>query len=874
MENVYTNVSKRLLFATGLMQGQYIPVFMKDIMMIDHHTSHYYLKSSDENYGLMTFAYISNVTLFGSDLSRCKFYNLIGPVILARASNIFLRGEITFANIVASKWAAGSAIMLQVDSTLWLQEPLRADFCNNTAVIGGAIGSDQLVAEFCAIMYLPRNFINETNLPFMNISILFTNNSAALAGNSIYLQKLYTCSMRISPKIRVTDNQKIYSSTFEFVNKSNNGLLEMSSTPHEVCYCNGGLNDTKNINCARDTLTVPTIYTYPGKTFSICVVVVDEIKNPVFSSVYTTILSANATDDPDFQQWELGYGQNVATVNRNTCTILNFTLYFRANLTEPSNGTLAIYPSSEQRCIAIPITIMQCPLGFGLVNGSCNCNSYLMKKEYRCDIDKATLTKRDVTEWVGKDGDGSFIFSAHCPLKYCNRTDTVDVHNLHSLCLRNRTGILCGTCSSGLSSMLGGPDCRVCHNIWLLTIPVYAVVSILLVVLLFVLRLTITNGTINGAIFFANIFNINTYFFLGSRETRWLQMFVSWLNLELGFPICFFDGMTDLHASYLSYVIPVYLWLIVLVIIYLSRHSQKISNLTSRSAVPVLATLIHLSFSRLLRVAVDGLIFTQLVDEEGSLKRSVWYFNGNVDFCEKDHIGLFFLALLSLCLFVIPYTIFFTGVKYFLRFKVVNKYRPLIDAFCAPYKSKYSYWFGARLWLLVISYIIYAARRDDAYLIMLFLTVMLVCFTITQAVIMPYKNTLLNILELLYLTDSIIMYAVGLYTDYEGEIIIAANIVMTPAVLLFLGTIGYHVYAYILKEKFLLIRSQNFNEEEIEKHSEEESEKVTLNNSIQVMGTSPHVTYSALAVNTPFDPQHYLPGELREPLMESDSEDN
>ena len=876
MENIYSNVSKRLLFATGLVQGQYIPVFLKDIMMIDHHTSHYNIKSAEENYGLMTFAYISNVTLFGSDASKCKFYNLIGPALLVRASNLYITGEMSFVNIQASKWAIGSAIMLQVDSTLWLREPLRAEFCNNTAVLGGAIGSDQLVAEFCAMLYEPINFIHEDNLSSMNISMKFTNNSADLAGNSIYLQKLYTCTKRISPKIRIVDNQVLYNSTLEFVNKSDNGLLEMSSTPHEVCLCQGRVDETWNINCARDTLTVPRVSAYPGETFSICVLVVDEIHNPVHSFVYVSITSANAADLKDFKHWELGYGQNVATVHGTACTVLNFTLFFNkygVNLVEPSNGTLAIYPYGEQRCIAVPTTLMLCPLGFELVNASCDCNYYLGQLKFVCDINKKTLTKQDVTQWVGEDRDGTFLFSAHCPLKYCNQSDTIDVTNLGSICRHNRTGILCGGCSPGLSSMFGGPNCRKCSNLWLLTIPIYALASILLVVLLFLLRLTVTNGTISGAIFFANLFNINTYFFLGSRETKWLQLFISWLNLELGLPICFFHGMTDLHASYLSYIIPVYLWLIVLVIIYLSRHFQTISNLTSRTAVPVLATLIHLSFSRLLRLSVDGLIFTQLLNEKGEHERLVWYFNGNVDFCQKNHLGLLLLALISLCLFVIPYTVFFTGIKYFLRFKVVNKYRPLIDAFCAPYKSKYSYWFGVRLWLLVISYIVYASRRDDAYLVVLLTTVMLVCFTITQAVIMPYKNTLLNILELLYLADSIIMYTVALYTDYEGKIVIASSIVMTPAVLLFLATIAYHVYTYVLKEKFLSIRSRNLNVEDDEKESEE-SEKVALNNGVQASGVSPHATYAALAVDNPFDPKHYLPGELREPLIESDSDDH
>ena len=100
MNNVETNVSKRLLFATGLLQGQQFFVYLQDIRMIDNHTSHSNLKSATDNDGLLTFSYIFNVVINGTSLDNCKFYNLIGPVIVVRASNLFLTGEMTFANNV------------------------------------------------------------------------------------------------------------------------------------------------------------------------------------------------------------------------------------------------------------------------------------------------------------------------------------------------------------------------------------------------------------------------------------------------------------------------------------------------------------------------------------------------------------------------------------------------------------------------------------------------------------------------------------------------------------------------------------------------------------------------------------------------------
>ena len=77
MEDILTNVSMMLLFATGVSQSNSASVFLKDIRMIDHHASHDNLKSTTENYGLLTFSYVGNITLTGTSLEKCKFYHLI-----------------------------------------------------------------------------------------------------------------------------------------------------------------------------------------------------------------------------------------------------------------------------------------------------------------------------------------------------------------------------------------------------------------------------------------------------------------------------------------------------------------------------------------------------------------------------------------------------------------------------------------------------------------------------------------------------------------------------------------------------------------------------------------------------------------------------
>ena len=73
---------------------------------------------------------------------------------------------------------------------------------------------------------------------------------------------------------------------------------------------------------------------------------------------------------------------------------------------------------------------------------------------------------------------------------------------------------------------------------------------------------------------------------------------ISLLNLNVGFPLCFYEGMTMAVKVGLQFVFPVCIWGIAFGLIVLSKYSTKVSKYTSGSSVQVLATLFHLSFAK------------------------------------------------------------------------------------------------------------------------------------------------------------------------------------------------------------------------------------------------------------------------------------
>jgi len=598
MENVEANSSIRLLHVIQHFLYEEVTVVLKDIQMIGSNVAQDDISANADDSGLLSFRYV-NIALAGTGLDACKFVNLSGPVFSLEGSTLSLNGEVAFESIVAERWAKGAAIMLQMNSHLILQEPLHAVFSNNTAMYGGAIGSSETLTDACVLVYHPLSSVNESNISALNISLIFQNNKAYFAGNSIYISKLYTCSMLLSPDVHV-NLSVLYNSTFIFTSKTNNGLIEMSSSPYRPFSCSNNTDSR-----AHDV--------YPGQSFSICLIVVDEMNNQVYSSVYIKPFSNDGYKDLEEFDWTLK--NEVGVVNGTNCTCLNITIYTTYKNT--TKGTLAIYPTGQQTSLNVPVTLHRCPMGFQLNSGICNCDPWFRSNSFNCSIDKLAVIKPEPSAWVGLKNGNLMAFSLHCPDRYCNHSKEVYIDpytgEFENQCQYNRTGLLCGQCSSNFSSLIGSPKCKDnCSNYWIFTILMYAVMGILLVVVLSILRLTVAVGSINGIIFFANILNFNTYYFLQFSDTTWLNIFTSWLNLDLGFGFCLFEHMQPLHSTYLGFVVPIYLWLIVGVIIFISRYSQFIADLTGRSTVPVLATLIHLSYSRLLRLITDSLIMVRL----------------------------------------------------------------------------------------------------------------------------------------------------------------------------------------------------------------------------------------------------------------------
>ena len=140
---------------------------------------------------------------------------------------------------------------------------------------------------------------------------------------------------------------------------------------------------------------------------------------------------------------------------------------------------------------------------------------------------------------------------------------------------------------------------------------------------------------------------------------------------------------------------PAYIWVLVGLIIVVSHFSHRFANLLGNNPVSVLATLILLSYTKILRTLIMVLYVTYL--EYPTYNRMVWLYDGNIDYLSGKHIPLFLVSVLAFLFLFLPYTLLLLfgqrlqAISHLKFFSWVNRLKPFMDSYHAPYKAKHRY---------------------------------------------------------------------------------------------------------------------------------------------------------------------------------------
>ena len=790
-------------------------------------TGRSYFTSNSGKYGGGIYAEKSNISCSGAAnfLDNSVIHNGYsdgyGGAIHALSSTLMFGGAMEFVNNSAGY---GGAIALSGfgQSKMYLLSNTTMIFKGNVALHrGGALHVEDNPFTYCVFeTKLQSNFreacffqlfqYHQFNLvcdqydflPFYNyyegIHLLFQDNVANEAGSVLYGGNLDICAIYITywSSCWYTTGTVLFDG---LCNTEIASTLDVSSDPYHVCVCKDN-----HPECSE---AVTTREVYPGETIRIPVVAVGQ-RNGTTPAVIRA----------DWDGLEIGNLQNTQITNK-TCSLLQYTVL----ATDPEtagNRSIILYADEPCSRSGFPLTIkvkfLSCPDGFSLSSqGRCTCEERLQRYTTECDINGQSI-QRHSEFWVGFDNQSrGLILHPHCPFDYC-RSETINItlNNSDVQCDHNRSGILCGACQQHLSLALGSSRCLPCSNTFLVLIVPFATAGFALVIFLFICKVTVAAGTISGLILYANIIAVNKTVFFPSGETNILTVFIAWLNLDLGIEACFFDGMDAYIRTWLQFVFPIYIWLLVGLIAVLSNISITIAKIMgSANPVAILATLFLLSYTKLLRTIITAFSFTTLEYPDDEIK-VVWLHDGNIGYLDKNdgrHIALFLPSLLVFLFLFLPYTLFLLLGQCILPRLDPTKLRCLssvnylrmksfLDAYHAPYKDRHRYWIGllllVRFVLFLVSAIVDIGSPQDPHvnLLVIIISSVVLQIWVWNASGGVYKQWYLNALESSFILNLAILAAATYQVRVAGGNQAAAFYTsVSIAFTTFIGIIIYHV---------------------------------------------------------------------------------
>ena len=706
----------------------------------------------------------------------------------------------------------GGAIYLYINAYFYILPNTTVSWENNRATLGGAIYvfiANPLTYCTQVARFIPREEcffqLSGQNLSSgLDVQLVFKNNSADNAGSVLYGGAIDNCTLT---GLDSHNSGEVFDMLVNITGYSTTSTI--SSRSFRVCQC-----EADNLpNCSQ---SMKTLSVYPGEKIHVSVVTVGQRDGVVPAQVRSRVSNGRLLSSQYVQQ------------TTKTCTTLNYTVFSLQNVTLElyADGPCARV-GGDKLVLQLDININQtCPSGFTMNSeeNSCVCDQTLQKYTNHCNITNGLgqITREsDDMFWVGYDQSNGVIVHPHCPFDYCaSHTVVFSLNNTDMQCAYNRSGLLCGACKTGYSLVLGTFQCRKCNKKYdnlVLLIP-FAVMGVALVFLLFVCKLTVATGTLSGLVFYANIVEDNRTMFLPVESTDAFSVFIAWLNLDFGIETCFYEGMDAYSKTWLNLVFPVYIWVLVGLMILISHYSQRFANLLGNNPVSILATLILLSFAKVIRTFITAVPFTYIVNQ--NYYKRAWLYDANVDYIVGKHFALFLVAVIVfffffLCTLLLFFDQWLQNISHLRLFSWVNSARlkPFMDSFHAPYKAKHRYWPGL---LLVVRFILLAFtfnRQQDPNINLL---AILVGAGVLQlwawASHGVYKNWCLDALEGSFVLNLIVLSGATYYvTLAEGDQLAVGYTSVSVTVTTFIGILAYHIFQQLRHTKLWKLEFKKLN---------------------------------------------------------------
>ena len=576
---------------------------------------------------------------------------------------------------------------------------------------------------------------NTSELAEHNATVLLLNNTAPQGGNNVFNGHFQNCSLQTADvNSTLPASRQLILDVFHQYPPMDEEPIP--SYPYVICLCNDG-----ELNCIWNHTLV--INTYPVQNLLISVQVLADWQRVL--PVQFTLVFNGAT--------------HIYLLNEKNCTEVHQLPY-----SEPGNShyfqmqtslaaeNVSMDRSFEKYCYILDKILVikvfnSCSPGLVYKEHECTCNTFLEYHMFTCTqrTNAATYKADQPHYWIGKKGN-SISLSSNCPTFYCNSAVlqsglTLNENTQNQQCINDRQGLLCSECPTGYSSVFGSYKCKECSSVWLLQLPLHALGGIIIVAGLFLLNLTLLQGTIISVVLYTNIMGIMGDYL---QEHAWSPLFflLSVINLQPGVGVCFYDGMDEFWKALLQFAFPFYLFtLLILIIIVTHKCGYRMfrkARFIARRAVPVLATIMVLTYTSLVNAVIAPLRYTTLYDVDTAQGETFWLYQPSLPFFGGQHLVIGILSIAVTVLYLIPFT--FTMLFGDLMRRYFHKlwFSHFMDVLHGGFIWPLGFWIGLRLLVRVILVVTHIFTSADvaAYCTHVTLGTLLVA----QLLVKPFRD--------------------------------------------------------------------------------------------------------------------------------------
>ena len=694
---------------------------------------------------------------------------------------------------------------------LYVADETNSGTCQSTSRDVYSVESECFLQSL--MLYDDHNVIsNDTNY-----AIDFTNNHANKSGSSdLYGGLLDRCTVNPFAEVYLRYNSLLKRNMtglayFNEIAVGDDGIdytqIHISSDPVQLCFCKHGKPDCN--------------YQYPsrelqkGERFTIELVAVDQVNHTVPN---VSIRSGLNNSDSSLAEGQM----KQKTSHSKECTPLHFNIIQSIQEKEQ----LSLYaegPCKDAHYSTrhVNITFVPCKSstpGFSPKNETTKC-------EWLCDprlspyitgadcnyTDKSIV--RGGNFWVAYINATvtGFLIYRNCPYDYCQTgrvaINFITENGTDRQCAHGRYELLCGRCLPGFSLSLGSTQCIQCPTNWLaimITIVAATIpIGVALVIIILSLDMTVANGTLNGIIFYANIVAADTSTLLPFSKPNFASMFISWLNLEIGFNICFFEGMDSYSKTLLQLAFPTYIIFLVLMVLIISAYSNRFAQLISKkNPLATLGTMILLSYTKFLRTVIASFSYA-ILHYPDSRNETVWLPDATVRYLEGKHIVLFILALI-IFLMGTAYTVLLFTWQWLVKWVKSPRLCNFMEQYHVPFTPRQRYWTGLLLFVRILLYILISVvnvSNEPATNLLIIGVAVTLLLLLAHKSNPIYKQLPLEMLEMICHINIVILCLATLYllkTDRKEHSSAVAYTSMSITIFLFLIILCYHVYTEIL----------------------------------------------------------------------------